>query len=57
MVALLLSWGSGVPEGCEVGIMANPSSAHLISGLLCPAAKVLSLGFGFVPVLVLGKRG
>ena len=25
-------------RGCEVGIMANPSSAHLISGLLRPAA-------------------
>ena len=38
LVSLLLSWGSRVLEGCRVGIMANPSSAHLISGLLCPAA-------------------
>ena len=56
LVSLLLSWGSGVLEGCEVGIMANPSSAHLIFGLLRPAAKVLSLGFGFGLMCVLGKQ-
>ena len=50
MVSLLLSWGSGV------GIMVNPSSAHMISALLFPAAKVLSLGFGFGLVRVLGKQ-
>ena len=35
----------------------NPSSAHLISCLLCPAAYALSLGSGFGLMLVLGKRG
>ena len=35
----------------------NLSSAHLIFGLLCPAAKVLSLGFRFGARFVLGKRG
>ena len=36
--------------------MVNPSSAHLISALLFPAAKVLSLGSGFGSVRVLGKQ-
>ena len=53
----MLSLGSGLPGGCEVGIMANPSSAHPISSLLCPAASVLSLGFGFGARCVLGKQG
>ena len=53
----MLSWGSGLPGGCEVGIMVNPSSAHLISALLFPAAKVLSLGSGFRVKCVLGKYG
>ena len=34
----------------------NPSSAHLMSSLLCPAAYVLSLGFGFGAMRVLGKQ-
>lgn len=37
--------------------MVNPSSAHLISALLCPAAYVLSLSFGFGVRCVLGKQG
>ena len=36
--------------------MVNPSSAHPISSLLCPAAKVLSLGSGFRVRRVLGKQ-
>ena len=35
----------------------NLSSAHLISGLLRPAVYVLSLGSGFRPMRILGKRG
>ena|GEM_PF-4164828 len=57
MVSLLLSLGSGLPGGREVGIMANPSSAHPISSLLRLAASVLSLGFGFGPILSLGRQG
>jgi len=57
MVALLLIWGSGLPGGCGGRIMANPSSVHLISSLLRPAAYVLSLGFGFGARRVLGKQG
>ena len=36
--------------------MVNPSSAHLISSLLCPAAYALSLGSGFGLMRVLGKQ-
>ena len=53
----MLSLGSGLPGGREVGIMANPSSAHPISSLLRLAASVLSLGFGFGARCVLGKQG
>ena len=51
----LAELGFRFARGCEVGIMANPSSAHPISGLSCPAAHVLSLGFGFGARRVLGK--
>ena len=45
MVSLLLSWGSGLPGGCEVGINGEPQLSTPDIRPAVPGCKGSKLGF------------